>query len=134
MVNFRTHYSIKTTFQQVLQPLSHPLQPLHIPSASGHCLRILSVCMFPPSFVILAVFLSTFTCIYFMSDFFSRGTSRGHRICCPAHHLEQTDKTPFNGLIRPGQMTTNRASKLGGKMLPSRSVIYRKHLNRILYI
>ena len=54
--------------------LSHPLQPRHIPNASGHCLSIQSVRMSPTIFVMLAIFMSTFTCIYFMSNFFSRST------------------------------------------------------------
>ena len=48
-------------------------------------------------FVILAIFLSVFSCIHSMSTFFSRQRhlSRGHRISCPAHRLERTDNKPF---------------------------------------
>ena len=57
---------------------------------------------------LLAVFLSTFTSIHFMSTFFSRRTL-SHRISCPAHHLEQTnsDTKPFGGLIGLRHMTTS---------------------------
>ena len=58
---------------------------------------------------LLAVFLSTFTSIHFMSTFFSRRTL-SHRISCPAHHLEQTDSDtkPFSGPIGLRHMTTSR--------------------------
>ena len=57
--------------------------------------------------LILATFLSTFSCIHFMSTFFSRHwhLSRGHRISCPTHHLERTDKKPFSGSIGPRHKT-----------------------------
>ena len=63
------------TFQPVVQSPSHQLQPRHIPNASRHWLPIQSVLMLLPLFVILAIFLSTFTYIYFMSTFFSRSTT-----------------------------------------------------------
>ena len=60
--------------------------------------------------VILAVFLSAFSCIHFMSIFFSRHRhlSRGHRISCPTHHPERTDNKPFRGLIAPRPIIKNR--------------------------
>ena len=78
------------TFQHFFQSPSHPLQPSHIPNASRHWLPIYSVLMSLPVFVILAIFLSMFTCIYFMSTFFSRSTTLVATLM-PC--------TPWNGLI-----------------------------------
>ena len=63
------------TFQPVMQSPSHSPQPRHIPNTSRHWLPIQSVLMSLPLFVILAIFLSTFTYIYFISTFFSRSTT-----------------------------------------------------------
>ena len=63
-----------------------------------------------PFFVILAIFLSTFNCMY-SCQLSSQEASLSwtHRISCPAHHLERTDNKPFSGLIGPRHMTTIRA-------------------------
>ena len=51
------------------------------------------------------VSLHTF-CVNFL---FKRHLSRGHRISCPAPHLEQTDSKTFGGLTVPRHMTASRA-------------------------
>ena len=86
--------------------------------------------------VILAIFLSAFSCIHFMSTFFSghRHLSRSDRISCPVPHLERTDNKPFSGLIGPRHKTKSWVVPRLGEMLPSRSVIQPKHLNTILRI
>ena len=71
---------------------SPPLQPRHIPNASGCCLPIQLVGISTPLFVMLAIFLSTFTCIYFVSTFHSRGTCL---VATESHALQRT----WNGLI-----------------------------------
>ena len=69
-----------------------PLQPHHIPNASEHCLSISWVGISSPFFVTLAIFLITFTCIYFVSTFFSRGNSL---VATESHALHTT----WKGLI-----------------------------------
>ena len=59
--------------------------------------------------VIVTIFFILFTCIHFMSIFLARGTSCGHRISCPSHHMERTDNKPFSGLVGPRHMATSRA-------------------------
>ena len=59
--------------------------------------------MLLPLFVILAVFLSTFTYIYFMSTIFSRSTT-----LVPCTPLGMANNKPFNGLIGPSHIITSR--------------------------
>ena len=58
--------------------------------------------MSSPLFVMLAIFLSIFTCFYFVSTFFSRGTSVVAR---KSHALHTTS---WNGLITNHSVETDR--------------------------
>ena len=58
---------------------------------------------------ILAIFLSTFTCIQLQVNFLvNRHLFCGHRMSYIANHLEQTDNKTFSGLVGPRHMTSRR--------------------------
>ena len=76
-------------------------------------------------FVMLAIFLIEFTCIYFVSTVFSRSNSFVVTESHAMHHLEQTDDKPFSRLIGPTHINKqdNSPLKLVGEILLSYSAI-----------
>ena len=57
--------------------------------------------MSSPLFAMLTIFLIEFTCIYFVSTFFSKGNSFVATESQAMHHLERSDYKPFSRLIGP---------------------------------
>ena len=57
--------------------------------------------MWSPLFVMFAIFLIDFTCIYFVSTFLPRGSSFVATESHAMHHLERTDDKPISRLIGP---------------------------------